>query len=260
MAEFYKCAAGPPPKEAACDAYCGLVTQNCTGDNALDFGDATCKDACMTWTPGTQDDTTGDTIGCRIYHAGVAGTDEDAAKIHCPHASPDGGGVCVDAKPTVCDAYCAMQEKNCTDENAIDFGDKSCADACGSWAEGAPGDASGNTAHCRLYHASDPAANDPAVHCPHASPDGGGVCVDAEPTVCETYCATQAKNCTGENAIDFGDKDCAEACGSWAEGTEGDTSGNTTHCRLYHAGDPASKAPEVHCPHASPDGGGVCVD
>ena len=103
------------------------------------------------------------------------------------------------------------------------------------------------------------AADDAALHCPHASPDGGGVCVDPEPTTCESYCAAVEANCTDGNAITFA-VDCATDCATWAEGELGDQGNDTAHCRLYHAGDPASKAPEVHCPHASPDGGGVCVD
>jgi len=71
--------------------------------------------------------------------------------------------------------------KNCTDANAIDFGDAGCEAMCAKWNEGEEGDTSGDSVQCRIYHAGALAAADPAVHCPHASPGGGGVCVDAEP-------------------------------------------------------------------------------
>jgi hypothetical protein len=48
-------------------------------------------------------------------------------------------------------------------------------------------------------------------------------------------------------------------CATWAEGTEGDTTGDSVQCRIYHAGGPAAGDPGLHCPHAGPDGGGVCV-
>ena len=106
---------------------------------------------------------------------------------------------------------------------------------CAGWPEGADGDTANNTTHCRLYHAG-VAADDPATHCPHASADGGGVCVDddPEPTLCEAYCAAVEMNCTGDNALMW-TVDCATDCAGWPEGAEGDTGNNTTHCRLYHA-------------------------
>ena len=84
-----------------------------------------------------------------------------------------------------------------------------------------------------------------------------GVCT-VPPTLCEQYCATLEANCTEGNVQAF-DVDCETACASWPEGDEGDTAANTTHCRLYHATAAADDA-ELHCPHASESGGGVCVD
>ena len=81
--------------------------------------------------------------------------------------------------------------------------------------------------------------------------------VIADP-LCEDYCATVELNCTEDNAITW-TVDCLTDCGGWPEGADGDTAVNTTHCRLYHAG-VAADDPALHCPHASPDGGDVCVD
>jgi hypothetical protein len=39
-----------------------------------------------------------------------------------------------------------------------------------------PGDTGGDTRECRIYHLG-AAAGDAALHCPHASSDGGGVCI-----------------------------------------------------------------------------------
>ena len=52
--------------------------------------------------------------------------------------------------------------------------------------------------------------------------------------------------------------DCLDTCDTWDAGTTGDTTGNTLACRLYHVG-AAADDPNLHCPHASADGGGQCV-
>lgn len=50
--------------------------------------------------PGVENATSGNTLACRQYHLKVAGTSNVTQAVHCPHASPDGGGVCVDASTT----------------------------------------------------------------------------------------------------------------------------------------------------------------
>ena len=68
--------------------------------------------------------------------------------------------------------------------------------------------------------AGDPALGGPDVHCAHAAPDGGGVCVDAEPTLCQTYCDLAEATCTDANAIDFGVEECLTVCGTWTAGEQ----------------------------------------
>jgi len=41
----------------------------------------------------------GDSVQCRIYHAGVAGNPITNAPVHCPHASKDGAGTCGGTPP-----------------------------------------------------------------------------------------------------------------------------------------------------------------
>ena len=312
VAEF-GCAVCEEPVPA-CETYCTLAETNCADDNAIDFGEEGCLATCETWPAGEAGDTNGNTAQCRIYHADAAA--EDAA-LHCPHAGPDGGGVCVDPEPndgdcclaaegaligcgddeveacvcaedafccevewdsfcvseveefgcavceeplTPCETYCELTTANCTEDNAITYGDDGCLADCAAWPEGEEGDMGGiNSVHCRIYHAG-AAAEDAATHCPHAGPDGGGVCVDPPPpTPCEIYCDLTATNCTEDNAITYGDEGCLADCAAWPEGEEGDVAGNTTQCRIYHAGAAADDA-GLHCPHAGPDGGGVCVD
>ena len=93
-------------------------------------------------------------------------------------------------------------------------------------------------------------ATNPQIHCAHAGPDGGGVCVPAFCESYETVCVIPG------HSAPF--SDCPAAYGSMDPGTAGDISGDTAACREYHLG-VALTSPDVHCPHASPDGGGVCV-
>jgi plastocyanin len=200
--------------------------------------------------------------------------------VVCADGETCEAGVCTaPVVATLCEQFCETAAANCTDDSAITW-TADCATDCAGWPEGEDGDTAANTTHCRLYHAG-AAADDAALHCPHASPDGGGVCVDADPcdgvvcadgetceagvctapvvaTLCEQYCEATAANCTEDSAITW-TADCATDCAGWPEGEDGDTAANTTHCRLYHAGVAADDA-ALHCPHASPDGGGVCVD
>lgn len=85
-----------PTPTTACSSYCTDMAATCTGDNAQYADDAACQSACAGFaTTGTDGDASGDTLQCRVYHLGVAGTDAESATTHCPHAAADGGGVCV---------------------------------------------------------------------------------------------------------------------------------------------------------------------
>ncbi|GMV41329.1 MAG: hypothetical protein AMXMBFR64_30450 [Myxococcales bacterium] len=250
----------PPP---TCAEYCATVSAACTGANAQYPSEAACIAYCITASSmpaGSYADTAGNTIGCRLYHATVAGTPGNAA-AHCPHAGPSGGDVC----GSWCDTYCQLAMTNCTGGNALYGSLPQCQAACAAMSDGgASGDAGGDTVQCRIYHLGVAGSNKPASaaeHCPHGGVDGGGVCVDPPPT-CAEYCATVSAACTGGNAQYGSEAACLSYCGTWAmlpPGKTGDTSGNTIGCRLYHAqvaAQPGNAA--THCPHAGPAGGEVC--
>lgn len=84
--------------------------------------------------------------------------------------------------------------------------------------------------------------------------DGGG---GAAPALsCGDYCTNVAANCTADDEQYPSEASCLAICATFAEGEKGATTGNTLGCRDYHGGDPASMAPQVHCIHAGPLGGG----
>ena len=76
-----------------CATYCTRITAACTTTHAQYTTMATCMTQCAAamWTVGAATDTGGNTLGCRIYHAGAAMADP---AMHCDHAGPLGGGVC----------------------------------------------------------------------------------------------------------------------------------------------------------------------
>ena len=162
-----------------CAAYCAKIQMNCTTDDGgsgnAQYPDVqTCTSYCTTaagWPAGMTGDQTGNTIGCRLYHAGAAAADP---VLHCPHAGPTGGAVC----GSLCENYCQLMAKNCTGANAV-YDMATCMTKCATIpTNGKPNDTTGNSVQCRIYHLG-AAASDPVTHCPHAQTVGdlpGGPC------------------------------------------------------------------------------------
>jgi len=163
------------PVEQSCEAYCDLYLNSACGDFKEYDNNEACMAQCNQWPPGEADAVDGDSLGCRLYHATVAdSTDPD---VHCPHAGPSGDGVCVDDNAPACTDYCAEYFLYCMGKNDVYETDlDACLSACGEWYPGSDADVDGDTVGCRTYHAG-AALGDPELHCPHASPSGGGVCV-----------------------------------------------------------------------------------
>lgn len=225
---------------------------SCTGADAQYTDQAACLQMCNTaagWKLGAVGDTSGNTVGCRSYHAGAAAGNPG---VHCPHAGPSGGGVC----GSYCESYCELAVQNCTGNDAVYADMDACMGACALFpADGTPNTTTGNSVQCRIYHAGAPAAASPATHCPHTSASGGNLCG----TWCDVYCELALDNCTGANQLYADANACATACAAFpTTGAPGATSGNTVQCRIYHAGVPAKTSPGTHCPHAGVSGGGVC--
>jgi hypothetical protein len=158
--------APPPPDGTAaaqldCPTYCSRVMSACTGANLQYATMDSCVASCAHFPIGTLADTSGNSIGCRMYHAMNA---ISAPDTHCLHAGPAGGGHC----GTPCEGFCSIVTQVCTTEYpTLD----SCATACAGFAA-APdytfNVATGNTRSCRIHHATN-AAIDPTTHCPHTA-------------------------------------------------------------------------------------------
>lgn len=79
-----------------CNQYCDLVMANCQDANKLYESADECLSACET-IPDTGEDgaTSGNSIQCRIYHAGDSAAGAEPA-THCPHAGENPTDQCVD--------------------------------------------------------------------------------------------------------------------------------------------------------------------
>lgn len=153
-----------PPVQLTCASYCSSIMGNCTGATDKQFGSvADCMNTCTHFPVGTAADMAGNTLGCRIYHAGAAA---GAPAVHCRHAGPGGNGACGGD----CEGFCTLVLGSCTGANMQYGGNMGmCMTACNGFATTPPYDSSktgGNSFACRLYHAT-VASGTPNVHCAH---------------------------------------------------------------------------------------------
>ena len=151
----------------SCTSYCTAVMANCTGAMNTQYGsEAECMGACAMLEAGgklgTEADMSGDTVGCRAYHAGAAATD---AATHCAHAGPFGGGVCGD----LCENFCTLAVATCKTQYPDNT---ACMADCGGYAK-MPNysyQATGDNYACRAYHLTAAAApGGAATHCAHTA-------------------------------------------------------------------------------------------
>src|SRR5215467_7459898 len=64
-----------PPITLDCGSYCSAIVAACTGTVGQYDAMAECLGTCEHMPVGTMADTTGDTLGCRVYHTGLARLD-----------------------------------------------------------------------------------------------------------------------------------------------------------------------------------------
>lgn len=177
---------------ASCTDYCTTILANCSGNNAQ-YGGAdpmvSCMASCQAFPTGTAADMSGNTRGCRVYHAGAAAAD---AALHCPHAGAGGGGAC--GNP--CDHYCDVVADACSTEYATR---DACMTACADILTDPTNETAtaGDTLQCRIYHAQ-AAQNDPATHCAHVGVMSAP-CSDMLPDTANNPC-TMASDFVSKNS------------------------------------------------------------
>jgi len=181
-----------------CTTYCNAVGSYCTSYLAVGYQDVSyCLEACQTMTKGSDTDTTGNTAGCRQYHAIAAGVSNPT--VNCAAASVSGGEVC----GTPCESYCFFMSSSCWQEfspaGTATFNNPACLSICQAVYPNTgvnyPIDQSGDSVQCRLYHASASWVN-AGIHCPHASISGAGVC-GTSTTPVDAFCRLANSTCHG---------------------------------------------------------------
>jgi hypothetical protein len=207
-----KVEAGP-----TCDSYCATITAACTGAFSQYTDEASCLEWCNTRTEmaaGETQDTYGNTIGCRLWHAVSANsvasqlnyctgttttisTLEASLESACQAAGPSGGGVC----GTDCDVYCDLYMATCTGATGGYTDRDECVSACDAMPAGLSGATAGNSVQCRITTLAQ------AV-------------LPAEPTTetlaeCLTTGSSPTSGCTDTCAGDCTNKTCGtDACGA----------------------------------------------
>jgi hypothetical protein len=160
------CTSGPK-----CTDYCNAVQASCTASATEQYTSMqSCLEVCQTLPPGTSGAGSGQSIGCRTTHAGLAMTDP---VTHCPHAGPGGDGAC----GANCDSFCTIAQALCTGNNQQFSSLTACMTECGGFATTPKysTSATGDNFACRLYHLTQ-AAIDPNTHCSHI-PTSSPLCI-----------------------------------------------------------------------------------
>jgi len=186
--------AATPPLALDCNTYCTHLAADCMTTNTQ-IAAANCMGTCAAFPPGTQADTSGNTLGCRNYHLQNIEVRGMSATTHCPHAGPVGGLIAPGSTEVCgtspCADFCAMEAKVCGTDAAQVAGVtnrytdvNACMTACGTFAmtpEASPTVTSGNTFACRIYHLTNAAAQTTAAatntHCGHTLAVATAVCM-----------------------------------------------------------------------------------
>jgi hypothetical protein len=120
--------AGKPDASPTCTEYCNIELSACDAGLTQYESPEQCLAVCAALEPGRNDDQTGNTVGCRRYHAFSATL---APNTHCYHSGPSGDGHCGDHVKGNCDSYCTLLAASCPVEFAAEMvsADK-CLTAC----------------------------------------------------------------------------------------------------------------------------------
>jgi hypothetical protein len=172
----------------SCAAYCSAIAAACTGNNAQYLSNDECMTACALLPLGTSGATTGNSVACRITHAGYAAM--GTTNPHCWHAGPFGYGGCGDE----CDDFCLLATSFCSVAGGFDAGappyasTSACSTACAGFTKiddvggggtfaidggyNAAGPSGGNTLDCREWHLDNALAGPGSstgqeLHCNH---------------------------------------------------------------------------------------------
>jgi hypothetical protein len=123
----------PPDESPSCEAYCAIELVACTGDLAQYQAQDECLAVCDALLRGSNEDQTGNSVGCRRYHSFNSSLGPDN---HCSHSGPTGDGHCGHDDLDKgyrgnCDSYCTLVAAACPSEFDNEMGTaEKCMEAC----------------------------------------------------------------------------------------------------------------------------------
>jgi len=166
-------AGAPSGRASLCEQYCAAVMTGCTGEHTQYTDLDACLSECPYFAEGSPEDTSGNTLYCRLNYALKAPSEP---VTYCTWAGPGGDDMC----GSNCEGFCTLMTAACTPSTAASndyFPDNdACLAACESLPQVGPYDAvdtsitgGADNYECRLYHVGAAiSAADPFVHCTHA--------------------------------------------------------------------------------------------
>ncbi len=182
----------------SCQGYCDAIQASCTEEFQEYQTPEACLSTCEQLALGAAEDTTGNTVGCRMHNVQLA---KDTGELvdYCPIAGPVGGGSCGDR----CDNFCALFVPNCAAFSAA-TDTASCLTLCQSspdnpvWDPRIPEEKDFDASiQCRIWHLAN-AVLDPTLHCGHA--DGTTKCDGSLGAGTSSSASTGAGGAGGESA------------------------------------------------------------
>lgn len=162
--------------QLTCDAYCDAVQAACSASLLQYESRTACLALCRTFPVGTVDDTSGNTLGCRLRVANLISTTGEG---NCAAAGPGGAGQC----GTDCESFCQSASVVCpTDFTSVADCTQQCAQipSCGTYHVVPNQTPDEYSVQCRLFHVTS-ASLDATTHCPHVK--GEGLCATTS-TMC----------------------------------------------------------------------------
>ena len=162
--------------DARCLAYCSLAMSNCPGELQPYPSLETCQAMCERMENGPATDQAGNTVECRMNHAGLALSDAPDKVKHCLAAGPLGNNTC----GKTCDSFCDLNLGWCKPPRVpvlVYPSGAECRTACAGlkYVERSQSSffsvAAENTLNCRDYHLQAAFKNDVAAgtHCDHTA-------------------------------------------------------------------------------------------
>lgn len=147
------------PVTLDCTSYCTEIQTNCTGVNAQYPDVAHCTSACRSFTVGASQvtDRSGNTLGCRIYHAGAPS--KTTPDVDCFVAGPAGDRINAVAAAEscaggdLCASFCAVEIMACGSQHAPLMDDPKDADGNSLYQYQSLGDCVSSCSHFDMSHA-----------------------------------------------------------------------------------------------------------